>query len=633
MMQEDVDEARDALTGKWVSDEDETKALRRVEKWAARDESHRSRTGYDGTDYLDKFLLLLKTRIVSVSGVRTAGVEQMMNVFDLYHDELGGARLSEFKRLVALSRRQATSGRTSERPESALSFVSKREALGAMGMVKGLSTSAAGLVDLGAWALGVDVSGGGLAGEVAKGWDEMGGAAADAMGVDVGEEAVLGQSSFAVGDIGGKVIGALTTAGALTGASVSVQVGMATVQTAKGVDDLAVALRTLRRGPPPLAWSEIAGRPDVWAKVVGVVANAAEMAGSMNATNSAVKDVCEKLGIVLGAGQGVILVAAYQAVDQDPASTSPAERSQRKAELLAEIVSTAALTIDGRYGEPFRKLWEANHSAVHVDGPRSAPPPVPGSSDLVTPMAREPVPGKPAETAPQTTSHLAPPSHGPPALGSLPVVAVPGPKQPDSYAVTSVRKLKSLVKKKDKMAAEALAIRYEGWSTTRKGLSRLRRAMANGDQIAKQVWENRLPENTKLAAYVGKKGDERPIPHEATVKVTDSQGKVTWHPKPFRSGEMTSEQKKLGYPKAQESTHTEIKAIAEAPLNAGDTLWISGQYDPCDPCQKAMIRASEGGRTVDYWWQWGTFRAVDGRVVAHSRRPDNGPEEGVNPSL
>jgi hypothetical protein len=190
----------------------------------------------------------------------------------------------------------------------------------------------------------------------------------------------------------------------------------------------------------------------------------------------------------------------------------------------------------------------------------------------------------------------------------------------------SLNQLRSLVKN-DKTAAEALVIRYEGLST-----KRLRRAMANGDQTAKQVLESRLPENTKLAAYGGKKGDQRPIPHEATVKVTDSQGKVTWR-KRFRSGEMTLEQKKLGYPKRTQVTHTEIKAIAEAPLEAGDTLWISGQYDPCGPCQQAMIRASEGGRTVDYWWQWGTFRAVDGTVVTHSPRPESGPVEGVNLSL
>ena len=283
MMEEDVDEVRDALTGKWISDEDEARALRRVQKWAARDESCRASTGYGGTDHLDKFLFLLKTRTVPVSGVRTAWVEQTTNVFDLYFDELDGARLLEFKRLVTSSRTQAAEGRTSERSESAWSFVGKREALGVMGMVKGLSTSAAGLADLGAWALGADVSGGGLAGEVGKGWDEMGAAAAGAMGVDINEEAVLGQSSFAVGDIGGKVVGALTTAGALSGASVASQAGVAAVQTAKGIDDLGIALRKLRQGPPPLSWGEISRRPDIWAKVVGVVASATGMVATANA--------------------------------------------------------------------------------------------------------------------------------------------------------------------------------------------------------------------------------------------------------------------------------------------------------------------------------------------------------------
>jgi hypothetical protein len=635
MMQEDVEEARDALTGTVVSDEDEAKALRRVEKWAARDESHRARTGYDGTDYLDKFLLLLKTRVVSVSGFRTAGVEQMMNVFDLYHDELEGARLSEFKRLVALSRTQATSGRTSERPESALSFVAKREALGVMGAVKGLSTSAAGLVDLGAWALGADVSGGGLAGQVGKGWDEMGEAAADAMGVDSNEEAVLGQSSFAVGDIGGKVIGALTTAGALSGASVSVQAGMAAVQTAKGVDDLAVALQKLRKGPPEVPWSEIAGRPDVWAKVVGVVASAAGMAGSMNAANSAVKDVCDKLGIALGATQGAILIAAYRAVDQDPTISSPAERRQRKADLLAEIASTAALTIDSRYGQPFKQLWERNASAVSVDGPPGAPTPGAAVADVVKPMTPDAIAGKTTEPPPQATAAPAAPSKGQPAPENAPVVSVPGGKQPETYATMSLRRLRFLAnKKRDKAAAEALISRYEQMSTTDDGLKKLG-AMRRRDPTANQVWESRLPEYTELKAYAGEKGNKRHVPHEATVKVTDSQGKVTRSER-FKSGDMTEEQKGMRFPEGQQETHTEFKAIQAikgAPLRPGDTLWISGQYNPCDPCQKAMIDASTGGRTIDYEWQWGTFRAVDGKVVTHSGRPDNGPEEGVNPNL
>jgi hypothetical protein len=413
MMEEDVDEVRDALTGKWISDEDEARALRRVQKWAARDESFRARTGYEGTDHLDKFLFLLKTRTVSVSGVRTAWVEQMTNVFDLYFEELDGARLSEFKRLVASSRTQAAEGRTSERSESAWSFVGKREALGVMGMVKGLSTSAAGLADLGAWALGADVSGGGLAGEVGKGWDDMAAAAAGAMSVDINEAAVLGQSSFAVGDIGGKVIGALTTAGAVSGASVAAQAGVAAVQTAKGIDDLGIALAKLRRGPPALPWSEISRRPDVWAKVVGVVASATGMVGSAHAAHAAVKEACDTLGIVLGGGQVVVLVAAYRAVDQDRTIASPPERLQRKADLLAEIASTGALTIDSRYGQPFRKLWETNHATVL--GPERSAGSGPGKGTPSAPVAPVGTTAEPIGAVPEPIAHSTPTAHGPSA--------------------------------------------------------------------------------------------------------------------------------------------------------------------------------------------------------------------------
>jgi hypothetical protein len=35
-------------------------------------------------------------------------------------------------------------------------------------------------------------------------------------------------------------------------------------------------------------------------------------------------------------------------------------------------------------------------------------------------------------------------------------------------------------------------------------------------------------------------------------------------------------------------THTESKAIAEAPLKKGSRLYINGQYDPCRFCRAAM---------------------------------------------
>jgi hypothetical protein len=194
---------------------------------------------------------------------------------------------------------------------------------------------------------------------------------------------------------------------------------------------------------------------------------------------------------------------------------------------------------------------------------------------------------------------------------NVPLTQVPAPNRLDPYAEVSTKRLRTLAKR-DKAAAEALVTRYEGW--TRK---QLQSAKARGDQTAKGVLESRIPENTELPALRGKKGEKRPVPHEATARVTDGQGNVTWPgPKaPFRSGEMTPEQKKLGYPKAGQATHTEIKAINEAPLEVGYTLRITGQYNPCDPCQKAMIRASEGGRTVEYWWQGGTFRAFNGKEV------------------
>ncbi len=56
-------------------------------------------------------------------------------------------------------------------------------------------------------------------------------------------------------------------------------------------------------------------------------------------------------------------------------------------------------------------------------------------------------------------------------------------------------------------------------------------------------------------------------------------------------------------------THTEVKACDEAPLGAGLTLYITGQYDPCGSCRGIMRRAAAStGGSVNYWWPGGVWR-------------------------
>lgn len=179
----------------------------------------------------------------------------------------------------------------------------------------------------------------------------------------------------------------------------------------------------------------------------------------------------------------------------------------------------------------------------------------------------------------------------------------------DPYADLTLRQLKRLAKT-DPQAAEALLDRYRAWRDAND--PRLRSA-ARSDPIAKSILDAPRP-NEELAELMGPKGDERPVPHEAGARVRDAQGREKWSGS-YESGGMTPEQEALGYPKAQQATHTEVKAIAEAPLGPGETLDITGQYDPCPACRAAMTAASQGGRTVSYWWPGGRFRAVNGTAT------------------
>ena len=57
--------------------------------------------------------------------------------------------------------------------------------------------------------------------------------------------------------------------------------------------------------------------------------------------------------------------------------------------------------------------------------------------------------------------------------------------------------------------------------------------------------------------------------HHATVKVTDGQGNQIGPTRNFQSGNMTPEEKQLGFPKNSLATHTEARATRNVPLTQG----------------------------------------------------------------
>ena len=378
-MRADVETITGYLKSQWMSAEDERDVLRLIEKWAGADDIYNSSTGYRGSDYLDRFLFFLKMRTFPRRTARTAWIEQWTNAYDCLWYEMEGERLTRFRELVGRSRRQGSSGPERERMESVWSYVGKREAMGVWGTLKGMGLVLAGVADTVIWlqwktqgvplrqalrAAGVRVEDQppSIAKYLDKQYDEVARELAGAMASTskeqeelLNEKLLADRSAYGIGTFGGKVVGTLTTAGALAEAG-AVGQAIGAAQTAQAAGGLYDTVARLRQGPPPLTWSQIAKRPDVWAQVVGVVGGAIGTAGGFAKAGSSAAKTFADLGILANTTQTALLVAAYQAADDDP-TLSPEMKSQMKEELLLQIVTTGALTIDQRYGPAFKAAW------------------------------------------------------------------------------------------------------------------------------------------------------------------------------------------------------------------------------------------------------------------------------------
>ena len=129
-----------------------------------------------------------------------------------------------------------------------------------------------------------------------------------------------------------------------------------------------------------------------------------------------------------------------------------------------------------------------------------------------------------------------------------------------------------------------------------------------GDPVADAVMEKRRAANPELARAMASKRQ----PHEATVRVTDDATGETVARDKLVSGGVTPEQAvELGNLEASKASHTEAKAVREIPLKAGQTMRITGQYDPCGSCRAAMrAAATSTGGTIVYWWPGGPPKGI-----------------------
>ena len=209
-------------------------------------------------------------------------------------------------------------------------------------------------------------------------------------------------------------------------------------------------------------------------------------------------------------------------------------------------------------GAPMRRAAEQQRSLTGGGGTHPTPPPAAAG----------------AETAAETAAEV--------ATGA-------------GHAEKSLDELRALAKT-DRDAAMALWQRYDDMAD-----SELAVLAKKGDADARYFRQERIPPNDALEKILA--SDYRP-PHQATAKLREGT-EVLWE-KELRSGGATAEQQKLNWRLRSLLTHTERKAIAEAPLKKGSTLYIDGQYDPCRFCRAAMREAAERtGAQIIYWWPGG----------------------------
>lgn len=152
---------------------------------------------------------------------------------------------------------------------------------------------------------------------------------------------------------------------------------------------------------------------------------------------------------------------------------------------------------------------------------------------------------------------------------------------------------------KDGSAFDRLEALYEGQS------DRVLRALEKGDPVAGKVLEQRRAQAQQAELKRLEASEFRP-PHDAIVKVVDQDGHVVGHERVHSGGSTKERRREVGLIKANQEVHTEAKAVRNIPLKAGQTMYISGQYDPCGPCRSTMQAAADRtGARINYQWQGG----------------------------
>jgi hypothetical protein len=400
-----------------------------VQHYAELDRRHNA-SGHPGTVNLDKFLLLLKTRVFSRRTARSGWVETWVNAYDTCWHELEGGNRSAFASLVAQSQKQATAGPDSAPSENLWGTLGAHEAMGVWGMLKGMGLVLAGVADGAIWVawktqglplvmvlehFGVKdaAKSPALTPYLTKSYDEVAQMMSEQFGKDPNDpskplvdpkrdESLFGQSSYEIGEFGGKIIGMLTMAGAgqaanwtSAGAQQAMPIMMkalGVMGAAKGIGDAGEAIATrveeMQKKTPPPTLGDILADSRVQIELLNIVGNSLAAAGGVGdkAAPTFAKALA-KAGIAVDVA-GLAPVLAKLAVDlTDPElAKDPEARDAAVRDGIATIIGTILSTAGTKHQEGVEKQEqqraqdrEARNKAfnekynAHMQGPEVVP--------------------------------------------------------------------------------------------------------------------------------------------------------------------------------------------------------------------------------------------------------------------
>jgi hypothetical protein len=346
---------------------EEQELLDRVKAWAGWDESWAA-TGGAGTPFLDKFLVLLKTRTFPRATARMlfglAG-DEWINAYDGLFYELEGPRKDALQAIVSKSQKQGTAGPETQQMESVYGFVGKRVGLGSWGILKQMGLAVMSIADALIWLEWRREGRPGdppqLSPSVAKSFDESAAILADIAKegatpeqMERDKQAMMEQFGF--GDRWGKIVGILMSAG-MGSAGQTVKAISSAAQIAQGAQGVEAAAKkiqlriaAMRKANPKATWEDFIADDEVRLEIGNGLAALIGLIGSLAGDEGVVAEFLKRNHLLVSATVLTpMLKKAWMDYNDPDLAADPKRRQHMLEEDVATIVGTVASMIGSRY--------------------------------------------------------------------------------------------------------------------------------------------------------------------------------------------------------------------------------------------------------------------------------------------